>query len=94
MIDTARALSSASPTLPIDADSPCSVRDSVNLTDVYLLPAPTSAIRHRRSTTEFAAAISPAPQRPWSCTAPDHCDGFDLRPPPTATRTPPLMAIP
>jgi hypothetical protein len=34
MIDTARALSSASPTLPIDADSPCSVRDSVNLTDV------------------------------------------------------------
>ena len=31
MIDTARALSSASPTLPIDADSPCSVRDSVKL---------------------------------------------------------------
>jgi hypothetical protein len=57
MIDTARALSSASPTLPIDADSPCSVRDSVNLTDVYLLPAPTSAIRHRRSTTEFADAV-------------------------------------
>ena len=57
MIDTARALSSASPTLPIDADSPCSVRDSVNLTDVYLLSAPTSAIRHRRSTTAFADAV-------------------------------------
>jgi hypothetical protein len=57
MIDTARALSSASPTLPIDSDSPCSVRDSVNFTDVYLLPAPTSAIRHRRSTTEFADAV-------------------------------------
>jgi hypothetical protein len=57
MIDTARALSSASPTLPIDADSPCSVRDSVNLTDVYLLPALTSAVRHRRSTTGFADAV-------------------------------------
>jgi len=39
MNDSAAALSSASPTVPIDADSPYRARVSVNRIEVYWLPA-------------------------------------------------------
>jgi hypothetical protein len=35
MNDSAAALSYASPTVPIEAESPCRVRVSVNLIEVY-----------------------------------------------------------
>jgi len=52
MNDSAAALSSASPTVPIDADSPYRARVSVNRIEVYWLPA--SVLNRIRLNTDYS----------------------------------------
>src|SRR5664279_1437756 len=54
-MDSARALSCASPTVPIDASIPASRRRSVNRTDVYWLPA--SLLNRNRFNNDYAEVL-------------------------------------